>query len=137
MQKKLEKLFQQYIEAFSEYDLNKVARCYQLPCSLSTPDRMIVVENEHAFNQEFSDIFQQLLQANTQQINALNASYLALNSHLALTCVDWAFINDEGETFADFSAFYHIDIREDNGKIISVSSFDLSQSQQFSSTLDI
>lgn len=134
---KLEKLFQQYQIAFMQFDAKAVSHCYQLPCSLSTPDQMLIIENSTEFEQEFETIFQQLQQANTTEVKATQASCLALSETLVLTCIDWAFVDNTGNIFADFSAFYHLVYQEDSYKIISVSSQDLSQSKMLEQTLDI
>ena len=63
---KIETLFNQYINAFSAYDIEQVRACYHLPCTLHTPDKVVLIENDADFDQEFSSIFNGLKAANTQ-----------------------------------------------------------------------
>jgi len=107
---KIENLFSQYLTAFKGYNLDDVCACYHLPCTLNTPDRIVLLENENQCRQEFSDIFEQLKQANTSEISAQKASFMMINENLLLACIDWCFLDSDEEVFADFSAFYHISI---------------------------
>ncbi|GLX80117.1 hypothetical protein tinsulaeT_34570 [Thalassotalea insulae] len=133
----LENLFNQYQAAFAGYQLSDVADCYHLPCTLSTPDNMVVVLQKQQLDQVLNEIFQQLKQAQTKEIKVLRASYTLVNDEIVLACVDWAFINAEQQIFADFSAFYHL-IKEGNSyKIVSVSSQQLSQSVALTNVLNI
>lgn len=137
MKHRLEKLFHTYLEAFLNYDTQRVRQCYLLPCTLSTPDKMLVINNSHEFDNEFGAIFEQLKVANIKQIIATNASYVCLANNLMLVCIDWAFVDCEGITFADFSAFYHIMEQDSQLKIVNVNSHSLSQSKQLPLTLVI
>jgi len=128
---KLTELFEQYIKAFVHNNTSAVSQCYQVPCTLSTPDKMLVIENQSDFEKEFEQIFLQLKQAGMSKVKPLKASCLALTDTLVLACIDWAFIDGSGDVFADFSAFYHLASHQEGYKIISVSSQDLSQSKVF------
>jgi len=136
LKQKLETLFEQYLNAFENYDLENVCACYHLPCTLNTPDKIVLVNDIEQCKQEFNDIFSQLQQANTGKIVARKASYMKLDENLILACVDWDFIDDKEQVFADFSAFYHISIKcADSAeetiqelKIINVVSHELSNS---------
>ncbi|MGL1958209.1 MAG: hypothetical protein OCD00_12920 [Colwellia sp.] len=108
--KKVEELFNNYLSAFKAYDLTQMINCYFLPCTLNTPDKIILVTNENEFQQAFNDIFDQLKQANTSKMSAQSASYRQLTDSLLLVCIDWDFYDGEGQVFADFSAFYHVAI---------------------------
>ncbi len=124
----LDNLFQAYISAFKHYDLSAVQTCYQLPCTLHTPDKIAYIANNASFKQEFDDIFTVLRHANTEEIIATKASYsLAANDSIDV-CIDWAFVDDTKEVFADFCAFYHLVKVAEQYKIISVVSHDLSNS---------
>ena len=136
LKQNLEKLFEQYLNAFEEYNLDNACACYHLPCTLNTPDKIVLVTDIEQCKQEFSDIFEQLQQANTDKIVARNASYTKINANLLLACVDWDFIDDKEQVFADFSAFYHISVTYADSaeetiqelKIINVVSHELSNS---------
>jgi hypothetical protein len=104
----IEILFDKYLTAFSVYDLDAVVACYHIPCTLHTPDKIVLVNSHDDCRQEFNDIFIQLKQANTAKIVARKASYMPINDDLLLACVDWDFIDDQEQVFADFCAYYHI-----------------------------
>jgi len=124
----LDNLFQEYISAFKQYDLSAVQHCYQLPCTLHTPDKIAYIADEASFKQEFEDIFTVLQHANTVNIVATKATYSLREGDTLDVCIDWAFIDDKKEVFADFCAFYHLVKVEQQYKIISVVSHDLSNS---------
>ena len=122
------KLFKDYISAFEQYDLTAARACYQLPCTLHTPDKIAYLSSIEAFNKEFEEIFTVLKHANTQKIIPTLASYnLSVNSSVDI-CVDWTFIDDNNEVFADFTAFFHVIRVAEQFKIVSVVSHDLTNS---------
>lgn len=126
--KKIAELFKNYLSAFKNYDLDKVVACYHLPCTLNTPDKVVLLTDIKACQQEFSDIFTQLKQAKTSDIIAEKASYSLLSENLFFACIDWTFIDGQGEIFADFCAIYHLILINNELKIINVISHDLSNS---------
>ena len=126
--KKVVSLFKGYLDAFKTYDLGKVASCYHLPCTLHTPDKVVLLKDSKSCLQEFSDIFEQLQQAKTSDIIARKASYSLITENLLIASVDWEFIDGQGDIFADFCAIYHLVLIGDDLKIINVVSHDLSNS---------
>ena len=132
---KLINFFQMYTNAFKSYDINAVQQCYQLPCALHTPDKILYIENNEQFNEAFIDIFTVLQHAKIQQTKILKASYCEQDTDSVDVCIDWAFIDDTGEVFADFCAFYHIVMSKQQYKIINVVSHELSNSVELSSPL--
>jgi len=126
--KKIVSLFNGYLDAFKSYDLGKVASCYHLPCTLHTPDKAVLLKDANSCLHEFSDIFTQLQQAKTSDIIARRASYSLITDNLLFASVDWEFIDDQGEIFADFCAIYHLISIDNELKIINVVSHDLSNS---------
>ncbi len=126
--KKIANLFNGYLSAFKTYDLDKVAACYHLPCTLHTPDKVVLLKNTKNCLQEFNDIFSQLQHAKTSEIIARKASYSLVTENLLFASIDWEFINGQGEIFADFCAIYHLVLVEDELKIVNVVSHDLSNS---------
>ena len=132
--KQIETLFEHYLVAFSHCDLDAVVACYHIPCTLHTPDNMVLVKNIDDCRQALNEIFIQLKQANTTKIVARNASYMSINDNLLLACVDWDFIDDQGQVFADFCAVYHITLLENEWKIINVVSHELSNSINLTNT---
>ena len=122
----IEQLFNDYLAAFKNYNLDNVAKCYHLPCTLHTPDKLVFLKTVEECKNEFGKIFAQLKQANTAEITARKASFSTITESLLLACVDWDFIDAQGEVFADFCAVYNLAIIESELKIISVVSHDLS-----------
>ncbi|WP_281558675.1 hypothetical protein [Thalassomonas sp. RHCl1] len=125
---KLQTFFQTYRKGFLAYDVQAIEKCYQWPCTLNTPDKCVYIENLDDLAREFDEIFLQLKQADTQDIQALKASFTPLSENLLLACVDWQFINSSSEVFTDFSAIYHLMISGGEIKIINVISHDISNS---------
>ncbi|MBU2871746.1 hypothetical protein [Colwellia sp. E2M01] len=122
---KLQHLFKCYQEAFSEYDIDKVSRCYHLPCTLNTPEQITLLSSDDDCQEEFTTIFSQLKDGNVSSIHANKSSYTVMSDTLCLVCIEWDFIDDKGDVFADFAAIYHVlDIGE-NLKIVNVTSHDL------------
>ncbi len=134
---KLENLFIDYLAAFSKYDIDGVAKCYQCPCSLSTPDNVLVLKNKAEFHNEFQTIFKQLKAADTAAIKVLKASCISLNENMVLVCIDWEFLDSNQNVFADFCAFYQLIEKDKRYNIVSVSSHELSLSKQFDQLLNI
>jgi len=138
--KQIESLFDNYLAAFSTYDLDSVVACYHIPCTLHTPDKIVLVNSIDDCRQELNDIFTQLKQANTANIVARKASYMSINDELLLACVDWDFIDEQGQVFADFCAYYHISILNSSKQklaIVNVVSHELSNSLSLTNAFSI
>ncbi|WP_085296808.1 hypothetical protein [Cognaticolwellia mytili] len=137
IQQELEQLFQRYLKAFHQQNMVQTQQCYQLPCTLHTPDKVVLIEDDSAFEREFLDIFTVLSHADITQFVALKASFSELSENLLLACVDWQFIGPNDEVFTDFSAFYHIAFNDGQWKIFNVVSQELSQSVQLNTPFNI
>jgi len=137
MNQQLVSLFKEYLSAFERYNIAALKQCYSLPCSLHTPDKIVYLSTEFDFEQEFIDIFTVLQHAKTQNIRITKATYSESINGSIDVCIDWAFINNENEVFADFCAFYHVVAFEKKLKIISVVSHELSNSVELSSNLSV
>lgn len=124
----IEKLFQRYLEAFHQQNMADTRKCYQLPCTLHTPDKVVLIENDKVFEQEFLDIFTVLSHAKITRFVALKASFSVLSDNLMLVCIDWQFIDSDDTVFTDFSAFYHLALNDGQWQIFNVVSQELSQS---------
>lgn len=129
--------FTNYLTAFITYDLTEVVGCYHLPCTLHTPDKAVLLTDITMCKQEFSDIFAQLQQAKTSDIIARKSSYSIVTNDLVLVCINWDFIDDQGEVFADFCAIYHLACIKTKWGIISVTSHDLSNAIVLAHPFDI
>jgi len=137
IEQKLVNLFQSYISGFKKYDLAAVQACYCLPCSLHTPEKIAYLGNSDDFAKEFTEIFTVLQQAKTENILVTKASFNKSYNGAVDVCIDWAFIDDTGEVFADFCAFYHVVEIEQQYKIINVVSHELSNSVELMSSLSL
>ena len=125
---KIISLFNAYLAAFKAHELNDVIACYHLPCTLHTPDKVVLLNNSQESQQEFNDIFSQLKQAKTANIIATNASYSVITDNVLLVSIDWAFIDEQENIFADFCAVYHLILINNEWKIFNVVSHELSNS---------
>lgn len=118
---------QHYIDALAVYDVVLIRDYYHLPCTLSTPDNVVLLLDDVLFEQEFNKIFNQLKEAKIASFKVLNTSYQLVSEHLLLLNIDWQFIQSDGNLFTEFSAIYHIVIIEKKLKIVSVISQDINQ----------
>jgi hypothetical protein len=137
IQQELEQLFQRYLKAFDQQNMAAAQQCYQLPCTLHTPDKVLLIADDSAFEREFLDIFTVLSQAEITRFIALKASFSELSDNLILACVDWQFIGPKNEVFTDFSAFYHLAFNAGQWKIFNVVSQELSQSVELNTPYNI
>ncbi len=126
--KKLQQLFKHYQNAFMQYDLDGVSSCYHLPCTLNTPDKIVLLSSHSDCQQEFGAIFTQLKEAKTSNIVAKKASFEQVSEQVYLVCIDWDFIDGQGQVFADFAAIYHVLDVNGTLKIINVVSHELESS---------
>ena len=133
----IEQLFQGYVKAFQQQNIAATQACYQLPCTLHTPDKVVLIESDKVFEREFLDIFTVLSHADIKRFVALKASFSELSEHLLLVCVDWQFIGPKNEVFTDFSAFYHLALSNGQWRIFNVVSQELSQSVDLNIAFDI
>ena len=109
--------------------------CYHLPCTLNTPDNIVLVKNEQELISELDKIFTQLKQGNVQTVLPVSASYEVMSTNLALVSIDWHFIDNNGQLFADFCAVYHVQFTSDAVEIINVASHELSNSLSLANPL--
>ena len=133
----IEQLFQGYLKAFQQQNIAATQQCYQLPCTMHTPDKVVLIDNDNIFEREFLDIFTILSHAEIKRFVALKASFSSLSENLILACVDWQFIGPKDEVFTDFCAFYHLALSEGQWRIFNVVSQELSQSVDLNIAFDI
>lgn len=132
---KLQQLFKQYKNAFLQYDLDGVSSCYHLPCTLNTPDKIVLLSSQADCQQEFGAIFTQLKEASTSDIIAQQATFQQVSEQLYLVCIDWHFIDGQGQVFADFAAIYHVLNTGGTLKIVNVVSHELESSLTLTESL--
>jgi hypothetical protein len=133
---KLQNLFTQYQKSFLAYDIESVMDCYHLPCTLNTPDKIVLLSNESDCHNEFSEIFAQLKSLKTSNVLSKKATYEQISEQLYLVCIDWDFIDGQGNVFADFAAVYHVLDVAGRLKIINVISHTLESSLTLVEPLD-
>ena len=127
----LSNFINQYTHCFKTYDLNALKNHYKLGCTLSTPDKLVLIETETDFACEFEQIFTQLKAANTANFLFSNISYTRLNTSTIVLGGTWVFSNNLKEAFAEFYACYHLIKENEKIKIISVVSHDISNAIVF------
>jgi hypothetical protein len=132
---KIQQLFKAYQHSFINYDMDGVSSCYHLPCTLNTPDKIVLLTSRADCQREFGEIFTQLKEANTSDVIAKKASFVQMSEQLYLVCIDWYFIDDQGEVFADFAAIYHVLDTDGVLKIINVVSHELESSLTLTESL--
>ena len=132
---KLKELFKNYQNAFLQCDLDGVSRCYHLPCTLNTPDKVVLLTNQSDCQQEFGAIFTQLKEAKTSDVIAKKAAFEQISKQVYLVCIDWDFIDGDGQVFADFTAIYHVLDVDGVLSIINVISHDLDSSLTLTESL--
>ena len=129
--------FNTYITALKQYDLQAICESYHFPCSLHTPDKIVLLNSINDCEKEFNVIFEQLKQAKMSNVNTNNLSYSNVSQSLLLVNIDWEFIDEHGEIFADFCAVYHVLLINKAFKIINVVSHELSNSLVLDNVLEI
>lgn len=132
----LEMLFNKYLSAFITYDLNKTANCYFIPCTLSTPEKVLQIKDKQSFDNEFSAIFDQLKAMDTSEIKVLKASYEQLNEYMIIANVDWQFWANN-KVYTDFTAFYTIAVEQNKLSIVNVISHELDSSLSLNHSFSI
>ena len=126
-EQQLIKLYLDYIQAFSRYDIEATTKCYQLPCVMSTPEKVIVLSDTQAFIKEFDAIFTMLRDNNIDGFKASNASYQQIDGNTFIVKIDWQFFENANNLFTEFSAIYHLSYQQEVFKIINVISHDMCQ----------
>lgn len=125
---KITHLFTRYLQYFKAYDIAGAASCYNVPCTLNTPDKLTLVINEDDCEKELEHIFTQLKAADTTNVVAKKASYQQISENVFLVSIDWDFFDGNQQVFADFTALYHVLVVGEELKIINVISHELSNS---------
>lgn len=132
---KLQAFLQGYIQCFREYDLNALKTYYQLPCTLSTPEKLVLVTTDTEFEQEFSQIFTQLQEANTTALSFTDVSYTKITDAVATLGGQWRFICDQKTVFAEFFACYQLIEQNNKITIVNVMSHEIDNRVTFSHAL--
>jgi hypothetical protein len=123
---KIEALFNKFQEGFNHFDLVKVIDCYHVPCTLNTPDKMSLINTTGELENEVDGIFAQLVNEHFVSFQLTNTSFMRLTDELIFVNMDWKFIDKHDQVFSEFSAFYHLTIKDKKLKIINVTSHQIS-----------
>lgn len=126
----LQQLFKAYYQAFSTQNMVETLACYQLPCSLATPERIVFLANNTQAEQEFSQIFSWLEQAKVAYIEAGSASFTKINENIFMVNIYWFFLDQNKQVIADFAALYHVIKTNEQLKIFQVISHEIESSIQ-------
>ncbi len=117
--------------------MQAVRSCYLLPCTLSTPDKVVLLNDEMSFKNEFLQIFSLLKSENISAFKVSNASFDEIAENLVVAAIDWQFLDQANNLFTEFTAIYHLTKVAKNFKIINIISQDISQSIELSQSLSI
>jgi hypothetical protein len=123
-------LFHNFKEGINHLDLAKVVDCYHLPCTLNTPDKMSLVSTKDELEFEVKSIFAQLTHECFFRFELRNTSYMELTDNIIFASIDWRFFDDSHQVFSEFSAFYHLVIKDKKLKIINATSHQINNGQR-------
>lgn len=136
MEQLLSSFFQQYTHHFFQYDVSAVKSFYQTPCTLSTPDKLVVL-TEKNIDKELNSIFEQLTQVKLNAIKALNSSYEQITNDLILVNIDWQLFTGNEQLFTEFCAVYHLVKIDNTFKIINISSQEFNQGLRLENNISL
>ena len=134
-QQQLIELFQMLAQSLADSELSKARRCYHLPCTLSTPDNVMLLTTETEFSEVYQAIFEQLKDQQLSGFKMLNSTYQKLTETVFLVNIDWQFFSDDEQLITEFAAIYHVSVIDKQVKIINAVSQDISQSLALSQSL--
>ena len=127
----IEHLFNRFLQGFKNFDLTMVKNCYHLPCTLNTPEKIRVINTDAELSDEIKDIFEQLTNEQFAGVELSNTSYMQLSDDITFVSIDWKFVDQTKQVFAEFSTFYHLTMKRKDKqlKIINATSHQISNSQ--------
>ncbi|MCJ8320983.1 MAG: hypothetical protein MJK12_15195 [Colwellia sp.] len=128
----IQTLFNCFQNGFYHFDLAKVVDCYHLPCTLNTPDKMSLINTKTELELEINNIFEQLANECFVRFELSNTSFTQLTDDLLFASINWRFIDKTNQVFSEFSAFYHLSIKDKELKIINATSHQISNSKNLS-----
>jgi hypothetical protein len=127
---KIEQFFHVFIDGFKTNNINQLQACYHFPCTLNTPEHIDIIINKEQLAVYLDAIFVQLENEQFSQLQISNAHYTLMNNELILASIDWVFVDDAGDVFSHFSAFYHLACKNNQLFIINAVSHDIKNSQK-------
>lgn len=136
MNQSLSAFFKAYINAFFHYNTDEVKSFYQLPCTLNTPEQLLVL-TQNTIDEELTKIFNQLKAANLSGMKMFNSSYDEVTESLAVVNISWQLFTEDEQLYTEFFALYHVVNIEGSWKILNINSQALEQSVALTQTLDL
>lgn len=134
-QQQLIELFQTLAQSLADGELSKARHCYHLPCTLSTPDNVMLLTTEAEFSEAYQAIFEQLKDQQLSGFKMLNSTYQKVTETVFLVNIDWQFFSEDEQLITEFAAIYHVSVIDKQVKIINAVSQDISQSLALSQSL--
>jgi hypothetical protein len=104
----LSQFFSSYLTGFIKQQVQLVASCYQVPCIMTTPDEMNILDSHQALVNKFNQIFSQLdaLQVDSYQIR--HASVQRLEKSQVLVLISWQLFA-QTQPVTEFSVYYTVE----------------------------
>ena len=137
MKEQLQQLFQSYITGLSYCEIDTLAECYTLPCTLTSADQVVVITSEEQLDEEVGKMTSWIDESDVASICVVAASYLQQDENLAIAECEWKFIDQDENTISEFSTLFHIQVFEKQAKIIHVNSHDNQISVDLPHSIDI
>lgn len=119
-------------KGFHHFDLAMVVDCYHLPCTLNTPEKMSIINTKAELENEINGIFEQLRHECFARFELSNTSYMQLTEDLSFATINWTFIDKTNQVFSEFSAFYHLSVKDKKLKIINATSHQICNEKNLS-----
>ncbi len=136
MHESLSVFFKQYINAFFQYNSASVQSYYQLPCTLNTPEQLVILTQQN-INEELIQVFNELKAAKLSGMKIFNSSYDTITESLAVVNISWQLFTENDQLFTEFCALYHVIKLSGEWKIVNINSQALEQSIALTQTLDL
>ena len=129
--------FQHYVSAFTAQHTETLVNCYQIPCTLSSPDNVVLISTEKQLIETLVDANSQINQANIAGVKLLDSSYQSLSDDLFLVNIGWQLLTQDNQVYTEFCAIYYVAVINNKLKIININSQELSQSLNLANTLTL
>ncbi|MGJ8693986.1 MAG: hypothetical protein ACSHW0_16070 [Thalassotalea sp.] len=129
--------FQHYVSAFTQQKIDTLGDFYHLPCTLSSPDNLVLINNHQQLVDTLTAACTQLNQADISGLKLLNACYQPINTDLYLVNIGWQFLTEDKAVYTEFCAIYYLAVIDQKLKIININSQELSHSLDLPNTLTL
>lgn len=130
-------LFLTCLSSFRAVDSLSIKEVYALPCTLSTPTEFKFIRLQRELDEVITEIMEQLTTAQMEQVRICALSYESLVENQYIACAHWQFETENKQVFADFCAFYHIEVNKDKCLFRHVNSQEVDQLKTFAHSIEI